>query len=95
LMFGRVVADRSRYPALHDAALETFGLLAGAIEGCQHAGVVRADDARGLALGAWAMVHGGSMLVVDGQLENVARLSPAELAERVTADLFLGLAARP
>jgi AcrR family transcriptional regulator len=94
VMFGRVVADRARYPALDEAAAETFGLLVDGIAACQQEGMVREGDPRELALTAWSVVHGCSMLAVDDQFKGLSAASTAELAEAVTRDLFLGLAPR-
>jgi AcrR family transcriptional regulator len=94
VMFDRVAADRSRHPALHEAADETFGLLVDGIAACQAAGEVRDGDPRELAVAAWSAVHGLARLIVDGQLADIWPASPAELAETVTRELFLGLAPR-
>jgi AcrR family transcriptional regulator len=95
VMFGRDVADRSAHPSLAAAAAEAFDLLVEAIAECQRAGVVRAGDARRLALGPWAMMHGLASLLVDGQLQALSERSGMELAEDATQDLFLGLGPRP
>lgn len=95
VMFGREVADRAAHPGLQEAARAAFRLLVDAIADCQRVGLVREGDAEELAVSAWSMVHGFAALLVDGQLDVVAGRSAAELAERVAADLFLGLGARP
>lgn len=93
VMFGREVADRSRHPALSEAAAAAFELLADAVGQCQRAGLVREGDPRALAVSAWSMVHGLADLQVNRQLAIDAR-SPETLANDVTADLFLGLGSR-
>jgi AcrR family transcriptional regulator len=55
-------------PGLSAAYEEAFGVVLGAIEDCQREGVVRMGEARGLALAAWAIVHGLAWLVVAEQL---------------------------
>ena len=94
VMFGREVADRSAYPPLQAAALETFGLLVEAVAECQRAAFVRAGDPEALALSAWSTVHGLSALLVDGQLEALSEKGAAALAQGVTETLFLGLGPR-
>lgn len=93
VMFGREVADRSAHPDLREAAGAAFELLADAVGQCQRAGLVREGASRALAVSAWAMVHGLADLVVNRQLGVDAR-SHEELANDVTADLFLGLGSR-
>jgi AcrR family transcriptional regulator len=93
VMFGRVTADRSKHPGLMEAAQEAFRLLVAAIRDCQQAGLVRGGDPEELALCAWSATHGLSALAVDGQLSDLAgRLG--ELAQAVTANVYLGLGPR-
>jgi len=93
VMFGRVAADRSKHPSLMEAAQEAFELLVAAIKDCQQAGLVRGGDPEELALCAWSATHGLSALAVDGQLHDPAgRLS--DLAQAVTANVYLGLGPR-
>ncbi|MGH7331286.1 MAG: TetR/AcrR family transcriptional regulator [Candidatus Rokuibacteriota bacterium] len=93
VMFGRVAADRSKYPGLMDAAREAFELLVAAIKDCQQVGLVRGGNAEELALCAWSATHGLSALTVDGQLSDQAgRLG--DLAQAVTTNVYLGLGPR-
>jgi AcrR family transcriptional regulator len=43
-----------------------FGILVDAIVACQEAGIFRRGDARPMAFAAWSMVHGFSMLLLEG-----------------------------
>jgi len=88
-----LAAERSG-PALSAAYEEAFGVVLGAVEECQKAGIVRGGDARKLALTAWATVHGLASLVVDGQLA-IARVpgDPSEVARATVRVLFKGLGA--
>ncbi len=95
VMFGREIADRSAYPSLREAAGAAFSLLVDGIAECQRAGLVRPGKPEELAISAWSMVHGLSALLVDGQLEGAPMARVEELANTVTATLFLGLAAGP
>lgn len=94
VMFSPVLADRSRYPTLDQAADECFALLEDGIAACQGTGDVRAGDVRDLALAAWSSVHGLAALLVDGQLAERSTRSADELADAITRDLFLGLGPR-
>jgi AcrR family transcriptional regulator len=96
--------EANRGDAALSAAYEgAFGVVRGAIEECQRAGLVRAGDARALALAAWATVHGLAWLVVDRQIaaahvpgdeDDVARstLRILLLGLRATSDLRPGRA---
>ena len=89
------LADQRSGPLLSAAYAEAFGVLLGAVEDCQKAGIVRSGDARTLALTAWATVHGLAWLVVDGQLA-IARV-PGEVSAVARATvrvLFKGLGAK-
>jgi AcrR family transcriptional regulator len=67
VMFGGRVrhADRS---VLRDADTDAFRVLLDAIVELQGQGLVRGDDPGHLALYIWAVVHGVSMLALDGML---------------------------
>jgi hypothetical protein len=61
-------------------------LLVTAIAGGQRAGYVRSGDPEELAISAWALVHGLSALLIDGQLRKRVRneREAQTLAARVT-----------
>jgi AcrR family transcriptional regulator len=94
LMFGRDVGRLSVHPGLKQAADETFALLVAGIERGQQAGLLRAGEPRELAMAAWAMVHGLSALLVDGQLSPGTQALEA-FAFRVVQYLFLGVRSEP
>jgi AcrR family transcriptional regulator len=96
LLFGPEVADKVRYPAVRDAGRRAFGVLVDTIAAGQRAGVMRAGDPGQLALGPWATVHGISLLLLDGLLEERAAAagSPEALARLVAGQLWDGLAPR-
>lgn len=71
LMFGPLVQDKHRYPDLAATAARTYEVL--------RAGLAHSDDeraarvaARNAMLGRWAIVHGLSMLAIDGHLSHHA-----------------------
>jgi AcrR family transcriptional regulator len=80
LMFGSGL-DRQSHPELEQAAQEAFGVL-------QRATLDRGSPSpRDAALGAWALVHGLSHLIVDNQLTQDLQEDAASgrLLERIAA----------
>lgn len=67
LMFSYVptASDSSSLPV---TAQGTFQILVDVIASGQAAGVIKAGDSVELAIGRWALVHGLSMLLLDGML---------------------------
>lgn len=61
-------ADRTADPRLHDAAMETFGILLHLLQEGQRDGSFRPVAISALAAAGWAQVHGLAMLAIDGQL---------------------------
>jgi AcrR family transcriptional regulator len=96
VMFGPEIRDKSAHPTLKAAGDRAFGLLVAAIADGQRAGRVQRGDAEELAIAAWALVHGLSALIIDGQLrKRVPNEREAQrLATRVTKLLQTGLARR-
>jgi AcrR family transcriptional regulator len=78
LMFRTERLDYSR-PSLHEAAETSFAGLAGAIAASRgeqiSEGALTLDQAAAIAR-AWSMVHGFTMLLLDGRLEDILRRSP-------------------
>ena len=94
VMFGPEIHDKSAHPTLKVAADRAFGLLVSAISDGQRAGQTRDGDPEELAVSAWALVHGLSALIIDGQLRRRVRNDREArlLATRVTKMLEDGLA---
>jgi AcrR family transcriptional regulator len=70
-MFGEKVWPDKNDPvkkALVAASQESLGLLRGLIDEGVRSGHLRAGDPDQIALAAWSMVHGLSLLIIDGQL---------------------------
>jgi AcrR family transcriptional regulator len=93
VMFGPEIHDKSAHPTLKVAAERAFGLLVSAISEGQRAGQLRDGDPEELAISAWALVHGLSALIIDGQLRRRVRndREARRLATRVTKLLQNGL----
>jgi len=68
VMFGGFVDDGARDDDLMRESTAAFQALVDAILALQQEGAVRKDDALQLAQFIWAVVHGVSMLISDGQL---------------------------
>jgi AcrR family transcriptional regulator len=96
IMFGPEIRDKAVHPALHAAAERAFTLLVAAIGEAQRAGYARRGKPEDLAVFAWALVHGLSALLIDGQFRDRVR-TPRQvevLAARVARLLQTGLARR-
>ncbi len=78
LMFRTERLDMSR-PALHEAAQASFAGLAGAIGASRHELIAEQalslDQAAAIAR-AWSLVHGFTMLLLDGRLTDILRRLP-------------------
>ena len=94
IMFGPEIRDKTAYPTLHAAAERAFGLLVAGIGEAQRAGYARRGNPWDLAVAAWALVHGLSALLIDGQLKERVRNTreALALASRVAKLLETGLA---
>ncbi len=77
LMFGPLLVERAKYPALNDAAGATMALIQRAT-----AAQARPDEQSAGAMATWGLVHGISSLFIDGLVpEENAR----DMAERILA----------
>lgn len=97
VMTGPDVADVGAHPDLRDAGQECFGLLIESVAAAQAAGEIVAGDPKPLAMGAWAMVHGLALLLIDGQLAGVTGegdVAIDRLMQKVAGRLLWGLAPR-
>ena len=94
-MFHSKVADRSGQPELEQAAQSAFGLVVEAVQRAQDDGQIREGDTRGIALAAWALVHGLSTLAVDDYLgdRGFSSADPVVLADQLIDLLQQGMRA--
>jgi AcrR family transcriptional regulator len=90
LMFSADV-DKKAFPKLETAGADAFAILVGALERGQQAGAFRKRPLQAQAAAAWALVHGFTLLTIDGQLlpEKVG----AKPVDGVLATLLEGLEA--
>ena len=68
-MFGGAVPDRSKHPSLKAAADQGPQLMREAVEAAQAAEVLRPGDPTPIVLTMYAVMHGLSRLVIDGELD--------------------------
>jgi AcrR family transcriptional regulator len=94
LMFRTERLDYSR-PSLHEAAETSFGGLANAIAASRHEQIAKEaltlDQAAAIAR-AWSLVHGFTMLMLDGRLEDILGRLPAGTSVESLLDAMLKLA---
>ena len=91
LMFRTERLDMSR-PSLHEAAKASFVGLAGAIGANRHEQISEAalslDQAAAIAR-AWSLVHGFTMLLLDGRLSDIVRRLPEGTGAETLLDAML------
>ena len=92
LMFGDVLAEaRREHLELTKASEGTFTLLVQAIKACKGAGLLRdGPTVNELAIGAWALVHGLSSLILAGHLRPQEEAT-THLLEQLSGMLFDGI----
>jgi AcrR family transcriptional regulator len=83
--------DEQKYPDLSEAATKAFMVLVNVIVEGQKEDVFRAGNPQELALVAWSLVHGLSMLLVDGQIQVPENGTVEALASMTTQMLNEGL----
>ncbi|MGJ3245223.1 MAG: TetR/AcrR family transcriptional regulator [Elainellaceae cyanobacterium] len=95
VMFGPYQHPQNHnYPSLTQAANESFMVLVGVIAEGQANEGIRPGNAQELARVAWALVHGLSMLVIDGQLPVDSDETVRDIASHTTRLLSDGFAIR-
>jgi AcrR family transcriptional regulator len=93
LMFRTERIDMTR-PSLHEAAGAAFAGLAGAVGASRHEQIseqsLSLEQAAAIAR-AWSLVHGFTMLLLDGRLSDILRLLPKGTAAETLLDAMLRL----
>jgi len=72
-----------QYPEAAEAAEESFRTLMTLVEACRREGLLRAGDAKELALLVWSMVHGIAKLAITGRLPFSSQKEILKFAEYV------------
>jgi AcrR family transcriptional regulator len=82
-------ADKKGFPKLDEAGAAAFAELVGVLERGQKSGAFKKQPVHGQAAASWSLVHGFTMLAIDGQLlpEKVG----AKPIDAVLASLLEGL----
>ena len=93
VMFGGSIDPKVCGPELAAEAAGAFQALVDALASLQRAGVVRADDTLTTARYVWAVVHGVSMLAINGQLPDPASVDA--LTRYTSERLLTGIEAQP
>ncbi len=91
LIFGPEQFPSGQFPEYDQAAAAAFGRLTDALALCQQRGLAADGEVRTLAITAWSLVHGLSLLLVDGQLGQLSRAEAERLAAQVAELLYNGL----
>jgi len=93
LMFRTERIDMTR-PSLHEAAGAAFAGLAGAVGASRHEQIseqaLSLEQAAAIAR-AWSLVHGFTMLLLDGRLSDILRLLPKGTGAETLLDAMLRL----
>lgn len=98
LMFGSALSPTSSHVGLQNARQEVASFLIHALAACRDAGYLQEGKLDDLAMCAWSMVHGLSMLIVEGRLLWLTT-NPLDssletiraMAHQATSYLFLGI----
>ena len=91
VMFGGFIDSATKDEDLMAEATAAFQVLVNAIVDQQNNGLIRRDDPVLIARFTWALVHGISMLVIDGQLRETGQREAVEqyAIERIRTSLAL------
>lgn len=97
LMFRTERLDHSR-PSLHEAAQASFAGLAGVIGANRQEqigdGMLSLDQAAAIAR-AWSLVHGYTMLLIDGRLTDILRRTPGVSADALLEAMLKSSVGKP
>jgi AcrR family transcriptional regulator len=95
VMYAPYATVNESAPELLRARAEAHEPMMKMIAGAQEVGAIRDGDPMQLALGVWSMMHGLSVLLIEGQLGRFDRpIRAAYLAELVARLLYEGLMPR-
>jgi AcrR family transcriptional regulator len=91
VMFGSFFGDQQTYPELYGEATDCFGVLVQTVVECQQLGCIRSGEPKEVAQVLWSLVHGLSMLLIDGQLPAMGCAPVEDLAIAATRTIIDGL----
>ncbi len=95
LMFGGILPCDDTYPELRESGDSAFTALKMIIEEGQNLGVFKKGDTELMALTAWSGIHGLSLLLISGSIDNAVSspIAAQTLTAAVTTMMLEGLAA--
>ncbi len=93
VMFGPDKSGSRENAAVRKSADTAFQILLDCIEACQAGGLIRPGNSMEMALSAWSMVHGFSMLLIDRFVRETPTPGQdlADMMSLVTDSLYFGL----
>ncbi len=91
---GKLSKDTSEDDELQHAREGVFGLLRNGIVLLQQQKLVRSGDATVMAMSAWSLMHGVSMLVLDGRLPFESSTNAESFALQATELMMFGMTRR-
>ena len=96
MMFGGFIPNHDEFKDLKTAGDSAFFCLVDMMKNCQAARVLPKDDPIKQALAAWSIVHGFSMLIINGNLSfiGVDLKNYEEFASFVSRSVLQGLVSR-
>lgn len=87
IMFRTSLEDEQKYSDLAKAATKAFSILVNVIAEGQKTSIFRSGNSKELAQVAWSLVHGLSMLLIDGHLK-VPKNSSVEIVATYTTQML-------
>ncbi|MBD3276563.1 MAG: TetR family transcriptional regulator [Candidatus Marinimicrobia bacterium] len=96
IMFGDIGDELPEFDHLREAAEQAFGGFVEIIALCQEHGIVKQGSPAQIAMSAWSMVHGITILLMEKKLPPslLQNTSDTQLIEQSMRDLFTGLQPR-
>jgi AcrR family transcriptional regulator len=91
VMFGQFFGEQQTYPDLYQEATDCFGVLVQMLVECQQRGCIRSGEPKEQAQVVWSLVHGLSMLLIDGQLPAMGCAPVEDLAIAACRAIVEGL----
>ncbi len=96
IMFGDIGEKLPEFDSLRGAAEQAFGGFVEIIAACQEQGIVKEGSPAQIAMSAWSMAHGITVLLMEKKLPPslLQNTSDKELIDQCLRDLFTGLQTR-
>ncbi len=91
VMFGLGENRSSAPPDLKAASKSSFMILFDSIVKCQEEKLVKPGDPMEMATASWSIVHGYSMLFIEGYMKTFDALAREKLKNTIFAQLYYGL----